>query len=63
MSQNAATKILDKPTITVREYREIIPTGENQVYEALHRGDLPGMRIGRSWHILTGPLKKKLGVE
>ena len=63
MSRDAAVKIPDKPTLTVREYREIIPTGKSQAYEALANGDIPAMRIGRSWHILTGPLKKKLGVE
>ena len=63
MSAKAAIKIPDKPKITVREYREIFETGENQTYEALHSGDIQAVRVGRSWHILTGPLKRKYGVE
>ena len=63
MSQKAAIKFPDGPTMTVQQYREIIPAGENQTYEALHSGDIPAVRIGNRWHILTGPLKKKFGVE
>ncbi len=63
MSAKGKIEIPDKPTLSVREFRKIVPMGEDQAYAALHNGDIPAIRIGRSWHILTEPLKKKFGVK
>jgi len=62
MSRKHALTIPDTPTITVAQYREIVPMGENQTYSALAKGDIPAVRMGRVWHILTAPLKKKFGI-
>lgn len=63
MSSKGKVEIPDKPTLSVQELRKIVPMGEDQAYAALHNGDIPAIRIGKSWRVLTEPLKKKLGVE
>ena len=59
---NAKVEIPDKPTLSVQEFRKIVPMGEDQTYRALASGEIPAVRIGRSWRVLTEPLRRMLGV-
>ncbi len=59
----AKIEIPDKPTLSVQEFRKIVPMGEDQTYAALKNGDIPATRIGHTWHILTGPLRRMLGTK
>jgi hypothetical protein len=54
--------ILDKPTCTVEQVRKIVPGSKNATYEAIKRGDIPSIRVGNRIHVLTTPLKAKLGL-
>ena len=47
-------------TLTVRETMKLLRAGKNQTYEAIRSGDIPAIRIGDRWHVLAGPLKRKL---
>ena len=47
-------------TFTVRETAKLLRIGINQTYEAVKRGEIPAIRIGDRWHVLAGPLKRKL---
>ena len=46
--------------LTVREVAAILRVGRNQLYEAVARGELPAVRIGRTIRIPTTALKKLL---
>ena len=37
--------------ITASEVMDILGIGKNLVYEMLNSGELPGVRIGKSWRI------------
>jgi excisionase family DNA binding protein len=50
------------PTLTVEQAAELLGIGRNQTYEAVARGEVPAMRIGRRWIIPTVRLLKLLGV-
>lgn len=39
--------ILSKPTVTVEELAKVLAIGRRQAYEAVDRGDIPSIRIGR----------------
>jgi hypothetical protein len=41
----------------------ILPLGRNGIYDAIKRGDLDVIAIGKKKAIVTAPLRKKLGIE
>lgn len=52
----------EKPeTISVIETKNKLGIGINQTYEAVRRGEIDAIRIGRTWRVLTAPLDRKLG--
>jgi hypothetical protein len=59
---NRVGEILDRPTCNVEEYRQIVPGSRNATYDAIKRGEIPSIRVGRRIHVLTAPLKAKLGL-
>jgi hypothetical protein len=61
---NARVKeILSHPTCSVEECREIVPGSRNSTYDAIRRGDIPSIRVGRRIHVLTAPLRIKLAID
>jgi excisionase family DNA binding protein len=50
------------PTLTVEQAAKLLGVGRNQTYEAVAKGELPAMRIGRRWVIPTVRLLRLLGV-
>jgi excisionase family DNA binding protein len=50
-------------TTTVEEVARRLRIGRNQAYEAVHRGDIPAIRIGKRWLVPTGALDRLLKVE
>jgi hypothetical protein len=54
--------ILEKPTCTVEQFRKIVPGSKNSIYSAIKRGDIPAIWVGNRIHVLTTPLKAKLGI-
>ena len=49
--------------LSVKETAMILKSGENQVYNALNKGQLPGFRVGGSWKIPRAALMKMVNGE
>ena len=58
-----ALELLKQPLITVPEYARVTRTGRNSAYEAVQRGDVEVMRVGKQIRVLTAPLRRKLGID
>lgn len=65
MSPQEIAQLLSRPTITPEELWKsgILPLSRNGIYEAIKRGDLPVMEMGKKKAIITSTLRKKLGIE
>lgn len=50
------------PVIRPQRWAELSGTPRSTVYDAVGRGDLPSIRVGRSLFIPTAPLLELLGV-
>jgi hypothetical protein len=56
----------ERPLLTVDELLEAVPAwpgGRSATYEAIRRGELPSVRIGRRLFLCTGTLRKLLGLD
>jgi hypothetical protein len=56
----------EKPLLTVDELLEAVPAwpgGRSATYEAVRRGELPSVRIGRRLFVPTAPLRRLLGLD
>ncbi len=53
-------ELLSRPTITPEETLQVLPLSRNGLYEALRRGDISSIRIGKKILVLTGPLRRRL---
>jgi hypothetical protein len=56
-------EILARPTCSVEEFGRIFGLSKNPAYEAVKRGDVPSIRMGRLIRLPTKPLRVKLGLE
>ena len=52
-----------QPTMTVTEAGEILGLAKGGTYDAIHRGDLPVLRIGRRLLIPTAGLYRLLQID
>ncbi|MGH8906199.1 MAG: helix-turn-helix domain-containing protein [Egibacteraceae bacterium] len=50
------------PTLTVEQAAKLLGVERNAAYEAVASGELPALRIGRRWVVLTVPFLRLLGV-
>jgi hypothetical protein len=55
-------EILARPTCTVEEFGRIFGLSKNPAYEAVKRGDVLSIRMGRLIRVPTAPLRAKLGL-
>ncbi len=55
----------EKPTLTIDELVSlgVFRTGRSATAEAVRRGDIPGIRVGRRWLIPTAELRRMLGLD
>jgi excisionase family DNA binding protein len=51
----------DRETVTVEEAAKILGIGRSCAYEAVHRGEIPSLRVGRRFLIPKAQLKRLLG--
>jgi hypothetical protein len=65
MTKTEVEELLSRPTITPDELHRsgVLPVGRNGIYDAIRRGDLTVIEIGRKKAIVTAPLRKKLGMD
>jgi hypothetical protein len=55
--------VLSRPTCSVEDFGKIFGLSRNSAYDAVKRGDVPSIRLGRLLRIPTAALKAKLGLE
>lgn len=57
--------LLENPTITPDQLlkAKILPLSRNGIYEAIRRGDLDVIHIGKKKAIITAALRRKLGLD
>lgn len=56
-------KLLREPTISVDNAARVLKIGRNAAYEAVKRGEIESIPIGKRRIVPTAPLRKKLGLE
>lgn len=54
---------LDSPTMTVREVAAALKLSRDSTYDAIRRGDIPAIHIGRTIRIPTAKLAEMLGIH
>ena len=54
---------LNRPSCTVGEFANLFGLSRNAAYEAIERGDIHSIRIGKRIVVPTAPLRKMLLVE
>lgn len=52
-----------KPTLTVEEAAHYLCLGRASAYEAVRRGEIPAIRIGRRWIVPTAALRALLCLD
>lgn len=57
------TEHTDRLTITVAEAAHLLGVSTDAVYDAVNRGDLKAVRVGRRLCIARVPLMNALGIE
>jgi hypothetical protein len=55
--------ILDRPTCSVEELRRIVPGSKNSIYEAIRRGEIKVIRVGKRIHVVVAPLRAQLDLD
>ena len=55
--------LLNRPTISVPEAGRLFGLSRNASYEAVRRGDIPSLQMGRLIKVPTAPIRRKLGIE
>ena len=65
MTDAQLRELLAKPTITPEQLHQsgILPVSRNGIYEAIRRGEIQAIEIGRKKAVVTVSLRKMLGIE
>ena len=65
MTDAQLRELLAKPTITPEQLHQsgILPVSRNGIYEAIRRGEIQAIEIGRKKAVVTASLRKMLGIE
>jgi hypothetical protein len=63
MTAEQVREILTPPTTTVPKAGRVLGLSRNVAYEAAARGDIQTVRMGKRILVLTGPLRRQLGIE
>jgi predicted DNA-binding transcriptional regulator AlpA len=53
----------DEPTLKVPQIMEIYGISETAAYDAIRRGDIPSLRIGRRVVCPTAAIRRHLGID
>jgi hypothetical protein len=62
LSQAEIDRLLSRPTITAEELAGVIRTSRNGAYDAIRRGEVETIKVGRKIKVLTAPLRRQLGI-
>lgn len=55
--------LLRNPTITVDAAARVLSMGRNAAYDAVRRGEIETMKVGKRYKVLSAPLRRRLGIE
>ncbi len=58
----ALAQLENKAVITVEEAADLLTIGRTSAYEAIRRGELPSLKIGRRIVVPVAPLMHMLGM-
>ena len=53
----------EQPVMSVDDAAEILGVSRNTAYDAVKRGEIPAIKIGRCIKVLRRPLMRKIGAE
>ncbi len=56
-------RLLTKPTVSVEEAAAILGLSRNPAYEAVGRGEIPSIRLGRSIKVPSASLRRMLLID
>jgi hypothetical protein len=56
-------EILARPAITPAQALKVLPMSRNGLYEAIRRGDIKTVKLGKKILVPTGPLRRQFGIE
>jgi excisionase family DNA binding protein len=54
---------IQTPTMTVEEVAELLGTGRTATYDAVHRGEIPCIKVGRKLVIPTAAVRRLLELD
>lgn len=65
MTNEEIRELLARPTITPDELFQsgVLPLSRNGIYEAINRGEIEVLPLGKKKAIVTSALRRKLGLE
>lgn len=63
LAKNELDQLLAQPTLTVADALKVVPISRNGIYEAIRRGEIQTVKIGKKILVPTAPLRRLLGIE
>jgi hypothetical protein len=63
VAEHELNQLLAQPTLTVADALKVIPLSRNSLYEAIRRGDIKTVKLGKKILVPTGPLRRQFGIE
>ena len=61
--KHASLDPIDQPTLTVEEVAAILGTGRTATYDAIRRGELPSIKVGRKLVVPTAAVRRLLELD
>ena len=61
--QKSVRDAMNSPTTTVPIAGKLLGLSRNKAYEAASRGDIPTLRFGKRFVVLTMPIRRMIGLE
>lgn len=62
MSRDDVSRLLAEPTISVEDLAEVLGVSRDAVYDAVSRGDILAVRVGRLIRVASQPIREQLGL-
>jgi excisionase family DNA binding protein len=63
LEKDEIRQILERPAITPADALKVLPISRNGLYEAIRRGEIKSVKLGKKILVPTGPLRRQLGIE
>jgi hypothetical protein len=61
--KSTVNEILSRPAMTPLDALKVLPLSRNGLYEAIRRGEIKTVRLGKKILVPTGPLRRQFGIE